>query len=131
MSQTSKSEIINWLTSRADEIDRSPDHLITETLNTLVGEARAIAAAWDNVACTSCGGFGERTYGSTSTWRGGIGGQSITVGVCDKCWGTGRSDKSGADLRQLHSRPSSSADPMLCSWCGYRKNSVDCQRSHS
>lgn len=41
------------------------------------------------VPCRACGGSGVRTYGSTSTWRGGVGGQTITSGVCDKCWGSG------------------------------------------
>jgi hypothetical protein len=39
--------------------------------------------------CKECGGFGVTTYGSTSTWRGGAGGQMLTSGVCDKCWGSG------------------------------------------
>ena len=39
--------------------------------------------------CKTCGGSGSRAYGSTSTWRGGAGGQTITGGVCDKCWGSG------------------------------------------
>ncbi len=44
-------------------------------------------------ACDRCGGAGTRAYGSTSTWRGGIGGQMITNGVCDKCWGSGDKDR--------------------------------------
>ena len=39
--------------------------------------------------CTSCSGHGKRTYGSTATWRGGLGGQMMTNGVCDGCWGSG------------------------------------------
>lgn len=39
--------------------------------------------------CPGCSGLGVKTYGSTSTWAGGIGGQAITSGVCDKCWGSG------------------------------------------
>lgn len=39
--------------------------------------------------CERCSGFGYRAYGSTSTWRGGIGGSAITGGVCDHCWGSG------------------------------------------
>lgn len=38
--------------------------------------------------CKNCGGAGVTTYGSTATWRGGVGGQTITTGVCDKCWGS-------------------------------------------
>lgn len=44
-------------------------------------------------ACASCGGSGYVAYGSTATWRGGIGGQAITTDVCDKCWGSGNADK--------------------------------------
>ena len=40
-------------------------------------------------ACRECGGSGMVAYGSTSTWRGGIGGQAITNDVCNKCWGSG------------------------------------------
>ena len=39
--------------------------------------------------CKDCSGLGTKTYGSTSTWHGGVGGQTITGGVCDKCWGSG------------------------------------------
>ena len=39
--------------------------------------------------CEVCGGWGVVTYGSTATWRGGIGGQAMTPGVCDRCWGSG------------------------------------------
>ena len=44
-------------------------------------------------ACKICGGSGRKTYGSTSTWRGGGGGQMMTVSVCDACWGSGMADK--------------------------------------
>jgi len=40
--------------------------------------------------CKACGGSGTRAYGSTSTWRGGAGGQMITSDVCDRCWGSGQ-----------------------------------------
>lgn len=42
-----------------------------------------------NDACQECGGAGVKAYGSTATWRGGIGGQMITNDVCNKCWGSG------------------------------------------
>ena len=41
--------------------------------------------------CGRCDGLGVRGYASTSTWRGGIGGQAITSDVCDECWGSGDS----------------------------------------
>lgn len=40
--------------------------------------------------CEECGGRGEKAYGNTSTYNHGIGGQMITEGVCDKCWGSGK-----------------------------------------
>lgn len=39
--------------------------------------------------CKVCGGLGTRVYGSTSAWHGGAGGQMITGGPCDRCWGSG------------------------------------------
>lgn len=49
--------------------------------------------AWRDLTCDDlchrCHGAGIRAYGSTATWRGGIGGQAITSDVCDACWGSG------------------------------------------
>lgn len=53
------------------------------------------------IACNTCQGYGTRIYPDTSTWGNGCGGQAMTEGVCDTCWGTGRTDKSGVDLRKL------------------------------
>jgi hypothetical protein len=39
--------------------------------------------------CQTCHGSGSRVYGSTATWKGGIGGAAMTNDVCDKCWGSG------------------------------------------
>lgn len=63
----------------------------------------AVARTLNGVACERCGGAGQRAYGDTSTWRGGCGGQMIAVAVCDLCWGTGRSDRSGPNLRKISS----------------------------
>lgn len=54
--------------------------------------------------CSFCSGSGVRVYGSTSTWRGGIGGSAMTQDVCDRCWGTGDSRRKGCDLRAFTSR---------------------------
>lgn len=51
--------------------------------------------------CEMCGGTGRRSYGSTAAWRGGAGGQMITVSTCDKCWGTGDGKNPGTDLRKI------------------------------
>lgn len=50
--------------------------------------------------CGVCGGSGTRAYGSTSTWHGGVGGQAITNGVCDKCWGSGDANHSWMSHRK-------------------------------
>lgn len=57
-------------------------------------ELRELAARGDRLEdgatpCKRCGGRGVRAYGSTATWRGGVGGQAITNDVCDHCWGSG------------------------------------------
>lgn len=54
-------------------------------------------------ACKTCGGSGIRMYGSTSTWHGGGGGQAVTNGVCDKCWGSGNRLEPGANLKKIAS----------------------------
>lgn len=51
-------------------------------------EWRSLDPDFDKI-CVTCGGAGKRVYGSTSTWRGGIGGAAMTVDVCDRCWGSG------------------------------------------
>jgi hypothetical protein len=51
--------------------------------------------------CTVCGGTGKKAYGSTATWHGGIGGATMTSGVCDHCWGSGDEHNHGADLRKM------------------------------
>lgn len=61
----------------------------------------AVARSLKGVACKTCGGIGHRAYGNTATWSGGFGGQAITEGVCDSCWGTGRTDQTGANLRKI------------------------------
>lgn len=51
--------------------------------------------------CPECGGSGTKAYGSTATWHGGIGGQAITSGVCDRCWGSGSISWQGANLKNI------------------------------
>ena len=52
-------------------------------------------------ACRTCGGAGQRMYGSTATWRGGMGGAMMTTDVCDQCWGSGDRFRTGTDLRKM------------------------------
>ena len=51
--------------------------------------------------CTRCNGFGVIAYGSTSTWRGGIGGSAITNDVCNSCWGSGNKHRPWLNLKTL------------------------------
>lgn len=60
-----------------------------------------------SVPCPRCTGSGQCLYGSTATWRGGIGGQAMTWDVCDACWGSGDAERQGADLRVLHAHAAS------------------------
>jgi hypothetical protein len=65
---------------------------------------RSQVFAMAGIICSSCGGEGMETYSSTATWKKGIGGQSITEDVCDKCWGTGRSDVQGINLKEIYNK---------------------------
>lgn len=56
------------------------------------------------VACVKCSGEGVFDYRHSSGWRGGVGVSSPTYDVCDTCWGTGRSDLVGEDLRAQRER---------------------------
>src|SRR5512138_3331028 len=51
--------------------------------------------------CKRCGGSGVASYGSTSTWRGGVGGAAMTSDVCDLCWGSGVAERPWTNLRAL------------------------------
>lgn len=52
------------------------------------------------VPCSRCRGMGGRSYPSTATWRGGMGGASITYDVCDECWGSGDERAPWTNLRK-------------------------------
>ena len=47
----------------------------------------------DEMVCEICAGSGYKLYGDTSTWRDGIGGQMLTLDVCNVCWGSGHKEK--------------------------------------
>jgi DnaJ-class molecular chaperone len=65
---------------------------------------RGIIPEYGDKVCSECGGSGVKGYGDTTTWRGGYGGQQITTDVCDQCWGSGKQNKPGVDLRKLFSK---------------------------
>ena len=54
----------------------------------------------ESAPCSKCRGLGVRAYSSTAIWRGGVGGQAITGGICDACWGSGTEERPGVDLRK-------------------------------
>ena len=55
-----------------------------------------------DIVCKECDGSGVKTYGDTSTWMHSIGGQVATSGVCDKCWGSGKTNSPGPNLKHMH-----------------------------
>jgi hypothetical protein len=59
--------------------------------------------------CKECLGKGKKPYGNTSIWRKSIGGNAITVGICDKCWGSGDEENPWLNLKML--------DRILCDSC--------------
>lgn len=68
-------------------------------------ELHAERLRWRGVEdpCERCGGSGVVIYGSTSTWRGGMGGSKSTRDVCPTCWGSGDRHHPWTDLRKLMS----------------------------
>lgn len=50
--------------------------------------------------CPECTGLGTAVYGSTATWRGGVGGQAMTSDVCNKCWGSGSKSRPWKSWRE-------------------------------
>ena len=62
---------------------------------------RGIYPEAGDTPCPVCSGSGVRTYGDTSTWRGGVGGSAMTTDICDTCWGSGNSDRPWTDLRRV------------------------------
>lgn len=84
-----------------ESLDSAHEGFVGEESEYVGEEILALARALRGNACNTCGGRGSRAYGSTATWRGGVGGQSITSGICDKCWGTGRNDRTGVNLKKF------------------------------
>lgn len=74
------------------------------TTEDLAEFAKAYALEWrgiEGAPCRVCSGSGVRNYGSTATWRGGMGGQAFTADVCDECWGSGDATRPWTNLRKL------------------------------
>src|SRR5688572_28930398 len=51
--------------------------------------------------CDKCQGLSVRSYSSTATWRGGIGGQAFTQDCCCDCWGSGDKSRPWTDIRRM------------------------------
>lgn len=87
--------------ARAERAERDKDELL-EVRQSLHA---AMMLEWRGVEhgceCLACGGAGVKSYPSTSTWRGGIGGQAFTTDVCDKCWGSGDRNNAWPSHRAL------------------------------
>ena len=79
--------------------DATPEDLVDASENLL-----SFAVMLTGHGCAKCQGRGRRAYGSTSTWRGGIGGQAVTADVCDACWGSGSTEQKGTDQRALRNQ---------------------------
>lgn len=95
----------DWLTAalrqaeqRGREQTRCPLH-DSERLAEFVKDERGIYEL-----CKECGGWGKKSYPSTATWRGGIGGQMFTTDVCDKCWGSGDTSRPWPSWRAIRAR---------------------------
>lgn len=58
---------------------------------------------WDKEElCKECGGTGSKVYSNSAMWAGGIGGQTVTVGVCDTCWGSGDMANPWTNIRKMY-----------------------------
>lgn len=69
------------------------------------GERAFWTRLWDtrsvgDYPCQRCTGVGVYSYGSAATWSRGIGGQTMTSGTCDECWGSGDAMRPGVNLRE-------------------------------
>lgn len=84
-----------------EEFDRSSALETIHAAEHFAQVFKALANHMAGVACPGCDGYGTKTYAGTTGWRGGIGGSMLTDSVCDLCWGTGRVDRKGPDLRAL------------------------------
>lgn len=87
------------LKARIAALEEAREHEFARML-----EWRGISRDMGDTPCKRCHGSGRAMYGSTATWRGGMGGQAITGDVCDQCWGSGNAEKPWTNLRQVASK---------------------------
>lgn len=72
-----------------------------EEVKNLFLDWRGISIEGGDVICDGCDGSGVMMYSNTSTWRHKTSGQMMTSDVCEKCWGSGVSNRKWTDLRKL------------------------------
>ena len=70
--------------------------------------------------CPKCSGMGVRVYGSGATWRGGMGCAAMTWDVCDTCWGTGDTERTGANLREMERERCEWEEDQCVAWMARR-----------
>lgn len=91
----------------AKEITDLREQLAAEIANRRDGHRLLIEERGVRDVCNDCDGLGTKSYGSTATWRGGVGGQAFTTDVCNKCWGSGDSGRkwpSHSEIQSLRER---------------------------
>ena len=100
-----ENKIVSNNTTLSQEERREIMHARNELVRFSEQDPMVIAAEMRGVdpqnVCEKCGGSGVHVYSSTATWMGGIGGQAMTMDVCDGCWGSGDKNRKGADLREV------------------------------
>jgi len=64
---------------------------------------RDLVEEMSSVLCPKCEGKCRHIYSNTATWKsnpGQVSGRAMTEDVCDACWGTGLTTKTGWNLRK-------------------------------
>ena len=51
--------------------------------------------------CDRCRGLGTYMYGNGATYRRGMGVASMTIDICDQCWGSGDADRTLTNIKEL------------------------------
>lgn len=90
------------------EVERIQERLLDtrnpKTIQKLAEQLLFLALKLQGVDCPACHGIGHRDYQHSSTWRHGVGVDGVNVDICDVCWGTGRNDRNGVNLRELYEK---------------------------
>jgi len=96
----------------AAALDQAAQEAVQELKGNLLYDAAALRGVERDELCSDCNGMGVKSYSSTATWRGGVGGQAITSAVCDKCWGSGNKYRAWTNLRTLKQPNHQDAQPV-------------------